>query len=154
MKSKIQINGHPVHPMLVTLPIGLLVTTALLDIYSYFSGRPEWWEASFLNLGLGILTGLVAAFVGWLDWNAISSQSRAKTIGAVHGLGNVVVLFLFSVAWYVRSKVDYHPPVRSAFVLELLALLCAGGTTWLGGELVYRFGVGVDSSLLNEHKSL
>jgi len=50
----------------------------------------------------GIVGGLVAAPFGVIDWLAIPHGTRAKSVGGLHGGGNVVVLLLFAVSWYLR----------------------------------------------------
>jgi uncharacterized membrane protein len=61
----------------------------------------------------------------------------------LHGVGNVVVVLLFVVSWYIRSRVGV-PPTTSAYVFSFLGVGLALWTGWLGGELVDRLGVGVD----------
>ncbi len=63
----------------------------------------------------------------------------------LHGAGNVGVVVLFALSWLLRSGQLRHVPTTGAFVLALLGALIALGTGWLGGELVTRLGVGVDS---------
>ena len=50
----------------------------------------------------GVIGGLAAAPLGWIDWFAIPGGTRAKSIGLWHGVGNVVVLVLFVVSWFLR----------------------------------------------------
>ena len=92
----------------------------------------------------GVLGGLVAAPFGMIDWLAIPAGPRAKSIGALHGVGNAVVVLLFVVSWYVRSRAGV-PPSTSAYVFSFLGVGLALWTGWLGGELVVRLGIGVDS---------
>jgi uncharacterized membrane protein len=79
-----------------------------------------------------------------MDWLGIRSGSRAKRIGAWHGLGNLVVVLLFVVSWATRlGDLEYAPGILP-FVLGLIGLGIALVTAWLGGELVYRLRIGVD----------
>jgi uncharacterized membrane protein len=102
----------------------------------------------------GIVGGLVAAVFGLVDWLAIPSGTRAKRIGALHGLGNVVVVGLFGVSWLLR----YDNPIylgAAPLVLSALGVGLALVTGWLGGELVDRLSVGVyDDANLNAPSSL
>ncbi|MDF2439845.1 MAG: hypothetical protein JWN98_829, partial [Abditibacteriota bacterium] len=83
------------------------------------------------------------AIPGIIDWLSIPSGTRAKKIGAVHGLGNVLVLALFGLSWLQRRSNPQNPP-SSARGLSLAGAAVGGFTAWLGGELVYRLRVGVD----------
>ena len=91
----------------------------------------------------GIVGGLVAAVFGFVDWLSIPKMTRAKRIGAIHGLGNVVVVGLFAASWLLRYDLPWVPPT-SAIVLSGIAVSLALVTGWLGGELVDRLAVGVD----------
>ena len=94
-------------------------------------------------IAAGIIGGLVSAVFGLIDWLGLDGGTRAKRIGALHGLGNVVVVALFAGSWLIRRPLPLNPPVL-AFVLSYLGAGLAGVTGWLGGELVDRLGVGVD----------
>jgi uncharacterized membrane protein len=97
----------------------------------------------------------VAAVFGFIDWLAIPNNTRAKTIGALHGFINVVVVVLFIMSWMFRWANPDYTPAFLAFVLALIAVGIAGVAGWLGGELVDRLGVGVDPGAhLNAPSSL
>jgi uncharacterized membrane protein len=78
-------------------------------------------------------------------WFAIPSGTRAKRIGAVHWIGNVIVGLLFAVSWLMRSAASAAPEVP-ALALSFAAGGLALFTGWLGGELVDRLGVDVDDA--------
>jgi uncharacterized membrane protein len=143
MESKVKLAGHPVHPMLVVFPLGLLATAVIFDIIYLLSGNPQWTIVSYYMIGAGVIGGLAAAAFGWLDWFAIPGGTRAKRIGLWHGVGNVVVLALFILSWVLRRESPMEPPT-GAIVAGLVGVVLAAITSWLGGELVDRLGVGVD----------
>jgi uncharacterized membrane protein len=143
MESKVKFAGHPVHPMLIVFPLGLLSTAVIFDIVYLISGNPQWTVVAYYMIGAGVIGGLAAAVFGWLDWIAIPSGTRARRIGLWHGVGNVVVVGLFILSWVLRREVPEAPPT-GAIVAGLSGLIIALGTGWLGGELVDRLGVGVD----------
>jgi len=97
MESRAKIFGHPVHPILIVLPLGLLATALGLDVAYALTHRTGLAVASYWNIGVGVVAGLVAAVFGAIDWFAISGGTRARTVGLWHGLGNAVVLTLFAV---------------------------------------------------------
>jgi uncharacterized membrane protein len=154
MESKARFLGHSIHQMLVVFPLGLLATAVIFDIITLWSGESRWSGAAFYMIGAGIIGGLAAAAFGIIDWLALPFGTRAKVIGALHGGGNVLVMILFVISWMVR----WNEPARPDSAALTLSFLGAGLsliTTWLGGELVDRLGVGVDDDAnLNAPSSL
>jgi uncharacterized membrane protein len=154
MESKVKLAGHPVHPMLIVFPLGLLATAVIFDIIFLVSGNSQWTIVAYYMIGAGIIGGLAAAVFGWLDWIAIPNGTRARRIGLWHGVGNVVVVGLFILSWLLRRENPDVPPT-GAIVAGVAAVVLALVTAWLGGELVDRLGVGVDDGAhLNSPSSL
>jgi uncharacterized membrane protein len=155
MESRAKLLGHPVHPMLVVFPLGLFITAVIFDVLYVARGTATFPAVSYWNIGVGIIGGLLAAVFGTLDWLAIPSGTRAKRLGLLHGLGNVVVVGLFAVSWWLRSNAPDNIPSTGAVLLGLAAVGLGAVTGWLGGELVDRLGVGVDDGAnLNATSSL
>ena len=144
MESRVKLFGHPVHPMLIVFPLGLLATAVIFDILYLIFGNRLLPTASYYMIAAGILGGLLAAIFGFIDWLALPNASRAKNIGLWHGIGNVVIVGLFAVSWLLRgNNVDFIPD-GLALILSFAGTALALITAWIGGELVYRLGVGVD----------
>jgi uncharacterized membrane protein len=143
MAAKINILGHPLHPVLITFPLGLLPVAVIFDIVYLSSGNGHWADLSFWMIAAGVIGGLLAAVCGLIDWLALDNGTRAKRIGLWHGLVNLVVTVLFTISWWMRLPAPDAPPIP-ALVLGFIALLFALIGGWLGGELVYRLSVGVD----------
>ena len=144
MESRAKLFGHPIHPMLIVLPLGLFTMAVISDIAFYVTGNGTFAAVSYWNIVGGIVGGLLAAIFGLIDWLAIPSRTRAKSIGLYHGAGNVVVVALFAASWFLRWNVGEHFPSLMAVLLGGLGLILGVVTGWLGGELVDRLGVGVD----------
>lgn len=143
MKARAQILGHPVHQMLIPIPLGLFVTAAVLDIVATIAGWRFLTVVSFWNLVIGVATGLIAAVFGVIDWTGIPKRTRAKGIGAVHGGANVVMVGLFLVAVLLRMDEPAFAVTGVALTLQIVALIVGMVAGWLGGELVDRYGIGV-----------
>jgi uncharacterized membrane protein len=144
MESRVKLLGHPIHPMLIVFPLGLLATATIFDIAYLITRNTELATFSFWALVAGIVGGLLAAVFGFLDWLAVPAGTRAKRIGMMHGVGNLVVTALFAAGLATRwSSPAYLPTVLPA-VLTILGSCLALFTAWLGGELVYRLRVAVD----------
>jgi len=142
--SRAKLFGHPIHQMLIVFPLGLLAMAVVFDLLNIALGQAYWSEIAFWMIASGIVTGLLAAPFGFIDWLAIPSNTRAKRIGAVHGGGNLLVVVLFAASWYLRRPAPLAPGT-TAFALSFVAGAMALVTGWLGGELVDRLGVGVDA---------
>jgi uncharacterized membrane protein len=143
MESRTKLFGHPVHPMLIVFPLGLLGAAVIFDIIRLATGNGYWSEIAFWMIAAGIAAGLIAAPFGLIDWLAIPSGTRASRIGFVHGFGNVVVLGLFALSWWMRRDAPGVPDML-ALTASFLGFFLALATGWLGGELVNRLGIGVD----------
>ena len=154
MESKAKLFGHPLHPMLIPFPLGLLGMAVIFDLLAVLAGQDVLGAASHPMIAAGTLTGLLAAIVGAIDWAAIPAGTRAKQIATAHGLGNVLVVLLFAIAWWLRRDAP-GGATGLPLGLELVAVGGALVTGWLGGELVDRLGVGVDPGAhLNAPSSL
>jgi uncharacterized membrane protein len=143
VESKAKLFGHPVHQMLIVFPLGLLAMALLFDIVRFITYNGYWSEIAFWMIAAGVVTGLLAAPFGFIDWLAIPSGTRAKRVGALHGLGNVIVVLLYAGSWLLRMDTP-AAPIALAYVLSFAGGGLALVTGWLGGELVDRLSVGVD----------
>lgn len=142
MESKARLLGHPIHQMVVAFPLGLLATSVVFDLMRAASGNPTWAAVAYYLMIAGIVGGLGAAVFGLIDWLAIPQGTRAKRLGRLHGIGNLVVLLFFGLSAWLRSPNPNDVPTLAT----LLAVVGAGiavVTGWMGGELVDRLGVGV-----------
>ena len=155
MQSKARVLGHPIHPMLVVIPLGLFIAAAVLDALYYWRGDTLFATISYYNIAGGILGGLAAAVAGIVDWSAIPAGTRAKRIGLFHGVINVIMVMLFAAAWLARTALPDYAPTPFVLGVEAAAIVLAMIAGWLGGELVDRLGVGVDEGAnLNAPNSL
>src|SRR3954451_1321504 len=134
MESKAKLLGHPIHPMLIVFPLGLLATAVIFDGIALARGEGGWSGMAFYLIAAGVIGGLAAAVFGLIDWLAIPSGTRAKAIGLWHGVGNVVVVALFAASWFLRRETPATPGT-TALVLSFGAVALALVTGWLGGEL-------------------
>lgn len=143
MRSFASFKGHPIHPMLIPFPIALLTGAFGFDVISIITHDALWGiTASRIEIA-GIIMGLVAAIPGALDYfNAVPPRSSGHKRATQHGLLNVGVLVIFTIAAVVRPY-SFIPDMWT-LVLEALGfgMLCVSG--WMGGTLAYRNQIGVD----------
>lgn len=88
VESRVKFLGHAEHQQLIPFPFGLLATAVIFDVLHLITDRDDLATVSYWMIAAGIIGGLVAAPFGTIDWTAIPKGTRAKKVGAVHGLGN------------------------------------------------------------------
>jgi uncharacterized membrane protein len=125
--------GHPLHPLLVTMPIGSWLSASVLD---FTGGNAK--AAQRLTL-FGVLAAAPTALTGANDWSRTTGARRR--VGLVHAVANHVALTAYTASWIARRR--GHRAKGALFALVGASALGAGG--WLGGHLSYRMGVGVDA---------
>jgi uncharacterized membrane protein len=142
VRSKAAFRGHPLHPMLIPLPIGFLIGAFLADLAHAVSSDPFFARAALWLTGAGVVSALLAAIFGFTDFagrRAIRSIREAW----LHFLGNLLVVVLAAISWGLRAgdPVAASVPVGLVFSAVWSGILLVTG--WLGGELSYRYGVGM-----------
>jgi uncharacterized membrane protein len=143
VESKIKLLGHPAHQIMVAFPIGLLGTAALFDAGRAFLGNPMLAAVAYYMIGAGVAGGLVAAVFGLIDYLAIPAGTRAKRVGALHGIASTTTVLSFGVSWLLRTG-DPESPLPLALLFSFGGVTLLGLAGWLGGELLNRMGVGID----------
>lgn len=141
MRTPASIARHPIHPMLVPLPLGLWVFSLVCDLLFVFGhGASLWFTLAFYTLIGGLVGAALAAIPGFVD--LLSLTGTRKRIALVHMAANLIVvaLYAFNLGLRIEGPGDSMLPVAlSACSVALLAL-----SGWLGGHLVYVYRVGVD----------
>lgn len=139
--SVIAIAGHPLHPMVVPIPIAALLGVFLADLMFIATQDTFWPRLAFTLLGVGLAGGAVAALLGILE---AASLQRARSSGTLwaHGAGNVIAMIAslanFKIRWETQSLWTDNALYLSGAVAALLFV-----TGWLGGSLSYKHGIGV-----------
>jgi nitrite reductase/ring-hydroxylating ferredoxin subunit/uncharacterized membrane protein len=149
MQSRAHIKSHPLHPMLIVLPLGLFLGSWIFDLIGKASNNELLWAASYYCAIAGIVGGFAAAIPGAIDWfTVIPPRSSAKKRGLLHACLNVAVLIGFIVIAVHRSAAIGEP---GGFELGLMTacIVLLGISGWLGGTLSYRNQIGVDHRYAN-----
>jgi uncharacterized membrane protein len=142
MESPASVANHPLHPILVPLPIGLWVFSLACDlIYAVGWGGAIWDDVAFYAMAGGLIGAFKAAVPGLLDYWSLTDPS-VKKVATLHMGTNLVVMALVTVNLWVRAQ--YSATVGVPLALSVMSILLLGVTGWLGGELVYVHGVGVE----------
>lgn len=144
MRSKASFRGHPIHPALIPFPFAFLYGGFGFDLLGRMAERPAWWTTGGYLALLGIVTALVAAIPGFVDYfSTVPPQSSGKQRATKHMLVNLGAVVLFAVAWLLRGDAGAMPST-TILVLEGIGLACLTVGGWMGGVLVSRNQISVD----------
>jgi uncharacterized membrane protein len=140
--SKAAIAGHPIHPMLIAFPFALLALVPVTDIVYAATEATFWATASYYLLWAGIVSAGLAAIFGLVDFVGVKRVRRVRA-GWAHMLLNVAIVALTFVNLMLRWSGGLEHVIPTGLILSLVAtgLLMVSG--WFGGELIYRYKVGL-----------
>lgn len=140
MRTPASIAGHPIHPMLVPIPIGLWIFSLVCDlIHVAGSGNPAWGTVALYTMAGGLVGALAAAVFGLVD--LLSLPPGPRSTGIKHMAINLVVVALFALNLWLRWGSPENPGGLVWLSLAAILLLVVSG--WLGGKMVYEHGVAV-----------
>ncbi len=137
---------HPIHPMLVHFPVATWFISTLGDIASLFTSGQVGWVAGVL-LAIGTVTALLAMVAGLMELGKIDQQSPAMKIANQHMMLMMTSWSFYAISLFLRLEENHLiQPGAIAIALSVAGLitLCIGG--WMGGKLVYEYGVGIRSN--------
>jgi len=144
MRSRANLASHPIHPMLVSLPIGLWIGAFVFSLIAYFGQRSAFNVAAFYTLIAGCVGAVLAAIPGVIDlFTVVPDRSSARTHGYLHGAVNTLALVLFAYA-AIRQGSPYDAPDQITLLIELIGIGCISYSGWIGGTLAYRNQIGVE----------
>ena len=140
--SSANVAGHPMHPILITLPIGMFVGVLLLDIVFWRTGNAAFATAAQWLLGFGLIAAALAAVTGLIDF---LGDDRIRNLGDSwqHAIGNVIMVLVQLFSFYWRYEHGAAGVVPVGILLSLIAVCILLFTGWKGGEMVFRHRVAV-----------
>jgi len=151
VKSKANIKGHPLHPILVTFPIAFFTGTLIFDVLGFIYDPGFSQTALYLEIG-GLVAAVAAAIPGLIDYIfTVPPNSTGKKRATKHGLTNVTMLLFFGAALFYRLSAD-APASFIIIGLETVGEILLFFAGWMGGTLVYRNQIGVDPRYANAGK--
>ena len=131
--------GHPLHPVITDIPLGAWTLALLFDIVWLFKGTHGWVSAADVTVFVGLVAAVGAAVTGYTDWN--ETYGRERRVGLAHGLLNTAALLLYLVSFITRLSGSGR---GLAIVLALIGYGALISAAFLGGELVFNTGTGVN----------
>lgn len=143
MKSKASLKSHPIHPILVCFPIAFFIGTFVFNVLGLLFDNTHFNQTAGYLAIAGIGSALLAAVPGIIDYlYTVPPKSSAKKRATKHGLTNVTVVIIFSIALLLHEEEDVSVLIITMLQGVGVFLLAFGG--WMGGTLVYRNQIGVD----------
>lgn len=135
--------GHPVHPMVIAAPLGLLPFSAVMDVMHLATGKKSYADAAYYGLVGGYVGAAAAAATGIADYLTISPGGPMKRHANTHGILNAALMGLQTVNLAARRN------RRGGVLPTVLNLIGLGGllvSQWYGAELVYKHGMRVKAA--------
>lgn len=136
------IAGHPIHPMLVPVPIFCFVATLFTDIVYAQTADMQWANMSAWLLAVGLIVSVFVVIAGLVDFFG-DRRIRKLRAAWIHGLGNAAALILSIFNIFIHSRDAYTSVVPTGLILSALVVLILLVTGWNGWAMVYRHRVGV-----------
>ena len=142
MKTPTMVKNHPLHPILVAIPIGLWIFSFTCQLIARFSGFPETWLiVAFYCAGGGMIGALLAAIPGFVDYFSLTDPHLKRT-ATNHMIANFSGIVVWATAFYLMMP--GQAKFSAAFFVSLIGIGILGYAGWLGGDLVHGHGVAVE----------
>ncbi len=140
--------GHPLHPQLISFPLGLLPTSLALDLMHLATGDRSYADAAYYTMVGGYAGGLAAGAAGAADYFTIPPGTKSKKTANIHAVLNLGVMGLYSLNLLTRA--GRRRPGPLSLLLSLLGTAGLVAAEWYGGELVYELGMRVKPATKGE----
>ena len=128
--------------MLAHFPIVFWSCAVAADAIGLFTHAPLAAELGFGTLALGCASGLLALIAGVIDFLDVPKDSSARDTAISHFMAMCSTWLIFLVALALRGFPPATPVATAALIASATGFLVMAYGAWLGGKLVYEFGVG------------
>jgi uncharacterized membrane protein len=138
--------GHPLHPILVHVPMAMWPGALVFDLLSQLKiGGNAMVRLSFYAISFGLVVSLGAVPTGLVDWSGIKKEKPAWKIGLYHMVLNLLAAALFAVNLGLRVQDFRDAPVVSAgkLAMSIVGTALLIGSAYLGGRMTYEYGISV-----------
>ncbi|MFF2306049.1 DUF2231 domain-containing protein [Streptomyces sp. NPDC058128] len=122
--------GHPVHPVLVQVPMGCWLSASVLDFV------PGTQHAATTLTAVGLAGAVPAAVAGWVDWAELPPEQAR--VGLAHAVSNVAVTACYAAS--LTARLCGRSAKGRLLALGGAAAVAVSGA--LGGHVAYRQAVG------------
>ncbi|MEO8168948.1 MAG: DUF2231 domain-containing protein [bacterium] len=135
-----------VHPLLVHLPIALLTFSFFFDLVGVVSGRPNIVKVGWWTMVVGVLGAAAAVISGLIAEKTVSISASATEHFQTHQQMAFLVAGIYAalILWRTANRGEIPTKLKWAFLgIAAIGVAALWTGAWYGGEMVYRFGVGV-----------
>jgi uncharacterized membrane protein len=131
------IAGHPLHPIMITVPVGSLTASYLLDLAATFTGNDDLKDAAYYSMLVGVAGTVPSAITGLMDFSQMKQNDPAHKMTLTHAIINSGVVSLYVVNILARSA---NRKSKFGFLLSTVGALGLAVSGYLGGEIAYGRG--------------
>lgn len=140
--SVVAVAGHPIHAMMVTFPIALVISTLGCDIFYWYTADPFWTRAALWASGFAFWLGIGASIAGTAELLLVPAI-RKRATSWNHAIAALTMLSIAGMNWGVRIGDAEAAVLPLGLGLSALASVFVGIAGWHGGKLVFDHGVGI-----------
>ena len=137
------------HPIFVHFTVAMLTSSVIMFIIGYVLHSVKWRDQMLIvahwNFWIGTVSAVVTAIAGWFAYNSVAHDTVSHAAMTVHrnwALGTLAAIFVVAI-WLIMSKRAWHQLSYGFLSVIFLTFSLLVTTSWYGGELVYRYGLGV-----------
>ena len=139
------------HPIFVHFTVALLLISALLFLAGFLYKNQKYSEliynSAYVNLWLGFIITIITIIMGFYAYYTVVHDGPSHAAMTDHRNWALITFATFSIL-FIWSIINYRNKSHKN-TLFILSLLFASGllltTAYKGGEVVYRYGIGVKS---------
>jgi uncharacterized membrane protein len=139
--SVVALAGHPIHAMLVSFPIALVVATLGCDVFFWWTADPFWARAALWSAGFAFWLGVLASVAGVAELLLVKGI-RTRTASWNHAVAAMMLLSVAGTNWGMRVGDHVAAVLPLGVFLSFLASLLVVLAGWHGGKLVFHHGIG------------
>ncbi|MFL9828498.1 DUF2231 domain-containing protein [Rhodoplanes sp. SY1] len=139
--SLVAVAGHPIHAMLVTFPIALVVSTLGCDLFYWWTADPFWVRAGLYASGFAFWLGILASLAGTAELLLVKGI-RKRVASWIHAIAAITLMSIVGANWGLRLH-DPEAVLPLGLLVSLLGLVFVGLAGWHGGKLVFDHGIGL-----------
>ena len=145
MRSRAALGNHPLHPAVVSLPIGAFFLAFVADVLHALTKNALCYHVAYFAIFVGLVTALLAAVLGFIDYLGVTMSAAGRRLATIHMRLNLAAVALYAVSWVLRrgEAALGTPRWPIAFGLEVLPFLMLGLSGWIGGKMTFEHKIGV-----------
>ncbi|HWL04542.1 MAG TPA: DUF2231 domain-containing protein [Xanthobacteraceae bacterium] len=140
--SMVAVAGHPIHAMLVTFPIALVISTLGADVFYWWWGDPFWPRAALWSSGFAFFLGIAASIAGTAELLLVPGIRR-RAASWTHATAAITLIAIAGANWGLRLGDPEGAVLPLGLCLSALASVFVGIAGWHGGKLVFDHGIGL-----------